>query len=297
VLTARWRSAARLTRPGGESRRSRSWQPSEASYRSRTPTRSSRVVLCRSTRDRTTPIGWPWRFELPGVEHVDRQLDDVGQTAAPARDERPQVLATPGGTGRPGRPLPTTRLPIPSRPDRRGRACGRHASGRHARIPTGFMSSGGLRNSMSRVSESPRFGLMASPRTARPRPATSCGSRIRACLRARSLRRVWSCRRGSTWPPPPANFRGLDEPALGLSRAIASTASSKDSRRSRGGMFARARSTRFSVAANPGQMAFTVTPLPATSAASGPGKADERVLGAVYAVTYGAPTSPAMDAC
>ena len=51
-----------------------------------------------------------------------------------------------------------------------------------------------------------------------------------------------------------------------------------------------------SVAANPGQTAFTVTPLPATSAASARVKPTSACLDAVYAVTYGAPTSPASEA-
>jgi hypothetical protein len=44
-----------------------------------------------------------------------------------------------------------------------------------------------------------------------------------------------------------------------------------------------------SVAANPGQIAFTVTPVPATSAASARVSPTTACLDAVYALTYGAP--------
>ena len=50
------------------------------------------------------------------------------------------------------------------------------------------------------------------------------------------------------------------------------------------------------LAANPGQMAFTVTPLPLTSAARARVRPTSACFEAVYAVTYGAPTSPASEA-
>jgi len=69
----------------------------------------------------------------------------------------------------------------------------------------------------------------------------------------------------------------------GLRRAIAATASSNDFP-----VFAamfRAPFHTISVAANPGQMAFTVTPLPANSAASARVRPTSACLEAVYAVT------------
>src|SRR2546426_9955175 len=80
----------------------------------------------------------------------------------------------------------------------------------------------------------------------------------------------------------------------GLMRAIAATASSKDFP-VLAAIFRALFHTR-SVAANPGQMALTVTPLPATSAASARVRPTSACLEAVYAVTYGAPWSPATEA-